>query len=732
MRRCVTFLSAALLVSSLAYTCGNFEFAPTFVPRALPGVPLQKFLAGDIGILQGSFLHFYQFIAYRHWTGLGLNPDERAALPSGRFATSDARPETGLEVWTRTRDEIRPGSPIRDYETYRKILGEGWNSYLNCTDHAFRTAAETLGSRVAKFGPDSREVKLWLDAQDQVFSNCGAGETIPESLPPDVDPLIRADRDYQIAAAYFYAGEFDEAARRFEAIARDTSSPWSVWGTYLAARCDIRKGNLARSYNEFDGDLLRSAQSRLQEVLRDPRLQPVHEAAKGLLDYLRLRLDPADRMRELSLILTTPNTGERIRQAWIDYDYLLDRGQKVPLDDLGLWMTVLRGQPAEALAKEDDSREIALRRWRDTGTVHWLFAALSLADAKWPPAGQLNEAAAQVPPGDPAYLGISFHRIRLALENGQTDAARRDLDTLLENPDLEIPAGSRNQFLAQRFSVSRSLDEALRFAARRPLSLSFVGSEQGPEWYLDEDALDLFNRELPLSMLEESVHKEILPEEIRWELALSVWLRAALTGQTATALRLAGPVQEWWPELAGDLKAYRESQTPEERNFALTYLLLRHPGLRPHLRESLHRRGPLSRIDNLRENWWCRISPGVPLHASVYWGRQDSSGRVYSEADEILPAPTFLTQAQREAAQKEFSRISEIPSGPSYLCRQTLEWAESHRQDPRVPEALHLAVRATRYGCEDQDNTRWSRRAFRFLHRHYPETPWAKTTKYYY
>jgi len=53
-------------------------------------------------------------------------------------------------------------------------------------------------------------------------------------------------------------------------------------------------------------------------------------------------------------------------------------------------------------------------------------------------------------------------------------------------------------------------------------------------------------------------------------------------------------------------------------------------------------------------------------------------------------------------------------------------------QDPRVPEALHLAVRSTRYGCTDDNTTKFSKQAFQLLHKNYPKSEWAAKTKYWF
>jgi hypothetical protein len=69
---------------------------------------------------------------------------------------------------------------------------------------------------------------------------------------------------------------------------------------------------------------------------------------------------------------------------------------------------------------------------------------------------------------------------------------------------------------------------------------------------------------------------------------------------------------------------------------------------------------------------------------------------------------------------------------PDYLCAQTLSWARAHGDDPRVPEALHLCVRAGHLGMTGPGTGAWSKRAFQLLHSRYPKSDWAAKTKYWY
>jgi hypothetical protein len=71
-------------------------------------------------------------------------------------------------------------------------------------------------------------------------------------------------------------------------------------------------------------------------------------------------------------------------------------------------------------------------------------------------------------------------------------------------------------------------------------------------------------------------------------------------------------------------------------------------------------------------------------------------------------------------------------SPQNYLTSEVLAYAKQHPDDSRVPQALHLAVRATRYGCTSPDTTHLSEAAFKLLHERYPKSEWAEKTKYHY
>ena len=104
----------------------------------------------------------------------------------------------------------------------------------------------------------------------------------------------------------------------------------------------------------------------------------------------------------------------------------------------------------------------------------------------------------------------------------------------------------------------------------------------------------------------------------------------------------------------------------------------------------------------------------------------------FVDRDPDFPSPQWLTASQIDAAKQEWAKLSQVGTAPNYLVQQVIAYAKQHGEDPRVPQALHLAVRSTRFGCTNVETSKLSKAAFDFLHEHYPDNEWTAKTKYYY
>ena len=100
--------------------------------------------------------------------------------------------------------------------------------------------------------------------------------------------------------------------------------------------------------------------------------------------------------------------------------------------------------------------------------------------------------------------------------------------------------------------------------------------------------------------------------------------------------------------------------------------------------------------------------------------------------DPRLEMPQFLTDNQLLQAEKEVAKLETIGNAPNVLGQVVLDWARAHAADQRVPKALYLVVKATRYGCTNDETVSYSKAAFDLLHRRYPNNEWAHKTRYYF
>jgi hypothetical protein len=340
-------------------------------------------------------------------------------------------------------------------------------SYENCQEDAFRTATATLESRAKTWGAHSAEVAEWIKGQDAVFSNCSASNPAPfygdgrpvihPSSPTvtaaDAPPLLRQDRAYQIAAAQFYAPQLAPARASFQAIAQDTTSPWRGVARYLVARTLIREAFLHAKNGPddtmaaFDANLMKQAQHELESMRAEklPGISP--HAVETMLNLVRIRTEPLERLRELATALAGPKADPNYTQDMIDLNWYLNG----KLDSLairedagaGSFEVVDQNNGNRALGADEKSRGFdkafsdtadlrasspmidwlvtfqspskgakkhALAEWKRTSKTPWLVAGLmkaSPSDAETP---ALIETAAQVAPTSPAWATVTYHR----------------------------------------------------------------------------------------------------------------------------------------------------------------------------------------------------------------------------------------------------------------------------------------------------------------------------------
>jgi tetratricopeptide (TPR) repeat protein len=793
-----------ILPPPLAFACGPDFSAPTFIDFNAPDTRDSSYVHGKLGILQRGYYHVYLFEAYRNLTAKPFNAAELASL--GFQSTSSlqqnaspsqnrAAPENWIATWESTRATLLGEKPKNSPSTFDPVgvtragmQDERYVAYYNCLSGAFENAVHTLQSRAAQFGAQSALIKEWIAAQDQVFENCSADISYPPKPKPAVLPaaahpedpaVIRADRAYQIAAALFYAGDFDAAQKAFESIAKDSSSPYQKIAPYLRARVLVRKGTLQANDSEYDVDALSQAESRLHAILADKDSPDFHAAAERLLGFVRIRLHRQDRLHELEASLQSGSVSKSFDQELTDYLWLLDR----PVLTKTVTITPApEGKTAQKGVTVDESSRLAgadmtdwiftfshscgecydhsLQRWNETKSLPWLVAALAQADAKESALAALLAAVSTIGPDSPAYLTLTFHRLRLLQQSGNVDVARHDLDQLLAQQGNSIPISAKNEFLALRMKLATNLAEFLEFAPRlstdangvAPIPAGKSDYDPGtPEYaatrpHFDSDASVVLTEKLPLRLLADTAKSNTLAPALRGDIAIAAWTRAILLKNEAIAREVTPVLTELVPELKDDLAEYAKTSDPEAGEAAAIFAILRNPGFRPFVSASPGRGwfysandNHFNSIDNFGDNWWCRFVPSKkdqPANGGFY--RMFSTLR--APLREIYPggvvtAPPFLSAQDKDTAAEEVNALADLLSAPRWLGEFTINWAKAHPDDPRVPEALHNVVRSWRYGCTETDQIdapNYSKDAFEILHTSYPDNDWTKKTPYWF
>ena len=154
--------------------------------------------------------------------------------------------------------------------------------------------------------------------------------------------------------------------------------------------------------------------------------------------------------------------------------------------------------------------------------------------------------------------------------------------------------------------------------------------------------------------------------------------------------------------------------------------------------------------DHNDKNWWCPLEPDRLLgplrqQVDVATGTALVSDYATRSLKDVYEAGRLETidrgrdailrrhPAVRAMKPSEIRALSRMPSAPRRLAEAALRWAKASKGDDGAPEALALAVRATRYGCNwHGSHERYSKAAQQLLQAKFRTTEWAQRTPYWF
>jgi hypothetical protein len=285
-----------------------------------------------------------------------------------------------------------------------------------------------------------------------------------------------------------------------------------------------------------------------------------------------------------------------------------------------------------------------------------------------------------------------------------------------------------------------NLDDFMRFAARGPVMVTLqTNSGETPGFFqeegakrqqagdlLDADATRVLNRETPFRLLKESALNAPLPSELRPEALTIAFTRGLMLGQDLS--EIARRLAETEPDLLPFTGAYLKETTDDGRRFAAAFLLLHRPEARPYFASGIGRQLQPGKLDEYRDNWWCPMDIEIELDARANFGWYGTPTPNLLQKSAATVTPEFLAGNSSLESKREMDTLETLGAATDFLGGIVLPFAQSHPDDPRVPEALYWVVRAGHYGCADVNTWKTTRAAFRVLHLRYPKTSWAIRT----
>ncbi len=648
--------------------------------------------AGELGVLQPTWIRAYLVVSYRYLAGIPLGPGEQAAALAYWKGQEPGSP--GADAWMATR-EAATGAKGPGVAKDRWV---GYSSYLNCGDDAFQRAAKTLQSYVGRYGKDSPETRGWLAAQETVFANCSDEKpSFPEYLPASAPAPLRADRAYQLASASFYAGRLELAQKGFEEIANDASSPWREIAPYLAARAVLRQATLGSGEKTDYLRLLAEARARFIAVRDGAKTPELRRWSEDLLRFVELHLEPDSHVASAAARVLKPQDEAEFAVSFVHYRDLLARvlglgpgdpqGERYvpdPQDDLTSWIVAFQTKGPSGLDR-------ALEGWTRTRANHWLAAVVAKISPDHPRYAEIAEAVRRLPRNAPGRVHFAYHLADLETKAGRRAEARKIVAETIAKAQA-AGSSATNLFLDLELRNATTFEEFILAAPRRAAYL--YGEIAGKEDLFDEAGQTVLNTWFPLDRLVRFFEESSLEPVAREKLRKVVLTRAILLGRLDVAQRMAALVNGA-PRLGG----------PEWRVDAALAVLLEDSQMRPYVVLDA----------DFSIAWWCSApvqKPPVPPPP--------------------VPPPSFLTAAEREEAAKEVDAFVKEGAAATWFCREALAFTKRHPDDPRAPEFLARAVRATREGCADAQTRALSKAAFEHLHRRYPRSPFAKQTTYWF
>lgn len=252
---------------------------------------------------------------------------------------------------------------------------------------------------------------------------------------------------------------------------------------------------------------------------------------------------------------------------------------------------------------------------------------------------------------------------------------------------------------------------------------------------------------LPIAVLARLAGREELPAPVRARFARTAWTRLYAL-QRPIPRPLDTLMRRLNPEITGGWTS-RAGAGPDDRPLLLD--MLRSPGMNIVITD--HQRGSndnmgysdlptLTSIDTFEHsdnNWWCawqpdrhRITASAIMYGAFFRPEGDWIPMAAAGATSALGPLLRVSWLWQAQDHEEQATLAEVQSAPRLLAERAIAW-RGHGNGAGQDEALALAIRATRYGCQRQGgHGQYSHAAWDLLHTRFPTSDAARRTRWWF
>jgi hypothetical protein len=788
--------SQALMLVGLLLVSGEYTLASgyeepdpsaRFTAMNGPAQSLTELVEGPLGIVESYWWRMPLIISWYRLNDLPV-PAAVRKYASSQYqnygAPGDYRgvSET-IQIWL---DETGASNSTLHLSQWADAPMHNWYSFENCPIAAWDQALAALHLRRKLWGKQSPALQNWIAAQQQVFARCALGPgyfrddlkpqyranknakiahiqaitEAPNDFPQDVLTLLRFDREYQIASARFYEGNYPQAAAAFRAIS--DKSPYAEWASYLALRAELRAIELIPpealagtpelsklekviALQQWRTQRFTQLSADIAAALEAAQTEPERVRLASLRRLAKSRGNPAKQLAALDRALNSGggNSDTNHPDMLNDFLYLhrqqnalaystgmyfAYQPQQVSIDDASMsnWLTSIinRADPADQSCSELDiglrepcmQRGLALSAWAkyqaNPKRRAWLYAAARFMTVDQPEHRAVLHALRSTKPEHPAYANFLFLQMQFVTANeGDAIAA-----LLLGRPELEADFSARNRIRALQLARAQTLTAFWQAAPREILVnnsdadlLVRVPSPKPSaklEMGLDSDAMQVLNRGLPMVLLLQTAADAAWPPALRRRVALMSFARAVLLAEVALArksLTLLDTKRNPWKI---KLAAIQDRQ----RFLFAAQTAIWDLGLQPVLSDS-------SGFNS------CNYAE-TTNHAMSGIGPRIDANRIANQ---------LLTAHQQQQRQSELQTLGKLPSWRTLYAQHLIEIAKANPNATDTPARLRRAVYlAKNEYCDRPAISQLSKQAFLLLHQRYKYSAATKRTPYWF